>query len=88
MKLTLTIQNQQTLESTLQELSTEHGGAWVAVRRGFSIRFTFLQYKCPSAVPDSFYDLSDNQIGYKGEIVGFTRAAVQRERNRALGING
>ena len=88
MKLTLVIQNQQGLESMLQELSSKQGGAWVAVRRGFSIRFTFLQFKSPSAVPDSFYDLSDNQIGYKGEIVGFTRAAVQREHNRALGING
>jgi len=85
MKLTETIQNETELEARLITLSQEYGGAWVFVIRPFSHSVQFIRFENPSRVPDRYHDLTQNTIAYKGELRGFTRAAIIREQNRGLG---
>lgn len=66
----------------LKELSLKYGGAWVYDVLPFSHDTKFVQYVSPSKVPDSWYGISHNQIGYKGKIVPFTEAAQYREQKR------
>lgn len=78
--------NQENLEKCLRSLSAEFGGAWVFWLPAFATPTDpceFICYKSPSRVPDSFmnrYEL----MGYKGELVPFTRGARIREQNRGL----
>ena len=82
-KTRLTMRDEKHLSDTLKRLSREHGGAWVASRRGFSFDFDFTRYQNPSSVPDWAYDLSRREMGYKGKIRGFTPSAIRREGLRA-----
>jgi len=66
----------------LKELSIKHSGAWVYNVLPFSHDTRFTQFSSPSKVPDSWYDISNNQIGYKDEVVPFSEAAQFREQNR------
>jgi len=66
----------------LKELSLKYGGAWVYNVMPFSHDTRFTQFSSPSKVPDSWYDISHNQIGYKGKIVSFSKAAQYREQKR------
>jgi len=57
----------------LKELSLKYGGAWV---------YSVMPFGGDTKVPDSWYDTSHNQIGYKGKIVPFSKAAQYREQKR------
>lgn len=70
------------VKKTLKELSLKHGGAWVYNVLPFSHTTRFLRFQSPSQVPDSFYEISHNQIGWKGKIVPFSKAAQYREQQR------
>ena len=94
MKIVETILDTATLNKRLVELSKQHGGAWVFSIMPFSHETRFYQYKSPSKVPDHFYDLTrgigaypEGRIGYKGKMVGFTKAAIIREQQRGWGDN-
>ena len=72
------------IEGEIATLSLRHGGAWVYSVKPFTNAVTYTQYKCPSDVPDRCYDMADNQIGWEGHIVPFTKAARIREQNRGI----
>ncbi|MFA5385552.1 MAG: hypothetical protein WC364_13030 [Eubacteriales bacterium] len=78
------------VETRMCNLSIEHGGAWIACALPFSQpgdEVNFIRYSSPCKVPDEHYDRTHNRIAYKGQIVGFTSAAIIREQNRGMGSN-
>jgi len=80
----LTMRDPDHLYDTMKQLSSEHGGAWIARRIGFSLNFEFTRYQNPSSVPDCEYDLVGRELAWKGQIRGFTPGAIEREANRGL----
>jgi hypothetical protein len=80
------------LHKRLKELSIKEGGAWTFSILPFSHDVHFVSADSPSKIPDSYFDgttqfghYPEGRIGYKGEIVGFTKAARIREQNRGIG---
>ena len=74
--------------SRIQTLSRD-GKAYVALRIPFG-GVEIKSYQSPSAIPDSVIDLAfgdpkHNAVAYKGQLQGFTKAAIVREQNRGLG---
>jgi len=67
---------------TLKDLSLKYGGAWAYNVLPFSHNTRFIQFASPSKIPDSYFEISHNQIGYKGRIVPFTKATQYREQQR------
>jgi len=84
-KIVEEIADENALEERLKELSIAPGGAWCYSILPFAHTTTFAQFKSPSRVPDYMHDHARNRIGWKGEIVPFTKAARIREQNRGLG---
>jgi len=86
------IKDTQHLHKRLKELSIKEGGAWSFSITPFSHEVTFFGAESPSKLPDYLIhetsqcgEYPNGRIGYKGEIVGFTKAAKIREQNRGLG---
>jgi hypothetical protein len=78
------------IKAELVKRSATLGGAWIALRMPFSNEVEYIRYASPSRIPDSLYDLcrplgEEPPVGYKGKLVGFTKAAIIREQNRATG---
>lgn len=76
------------IDAKLIELSMS-GGAWVASFPGFGREAVLLRFSVPSRVPDH-YQQSPNpfyepRIAFRGKLCGFSKAAVIREQNRAIG---
>lgn len=90
-KIICSVSRVEELLDKLKELSLQEGGAWVIYHRPFHQDFELHQYKSPSSVPDFYidigfiHDLKHVPIGYKGKIVNFSKTALIREQNRALG---
>ena len=84
-KIVEEIADENALEERLKELSITPGGAWCYSIRPFMHTVTFVQFKTPCKVPDHMHDHACNRIGWKGEIVPFTKAARIREQNRGIG---
>ena len=84
-RITIEIKDEEELLNKLKDLSL-NGGAWVYTILPFSHTTNFSQYKNPSSVPDYYKDLSRNRIGWKGQVIEFTKAAQIREQNRGLGV--
>lgn len=84
-RITLYPKDEDHLIKILKDLSMS-GGAWVYIIKPYDANHEteFSQYDNPSSVPDYFIDLTRGKIGYKGNIVGFTRAAKRREQNRGV----
>ena len=74
--------NKKEVLQTLKSLSLKYGGAWVYNVLPFSHDTRFAQFVSPSKIPDSWFDISHNQIGYKGKIISFPKAAQYREQQR------
>jgi len=81
-ELTYTLTNSKEVQAKQLELSIKYGGAWTYDVLPFTTTVLFAQFKSPSNVPDSYFDICHNQIGYKGQIVPFTDAAQYREHQR------
>jgi len=80
------------LHKRLKELSIKEGGAWTFSIMPFSHEVHFVQADSPSKIPDSFFEATtqfgnypEGRIGYKGEVIAFTKAARIREQNRGIG---
>ena len=82
---TMTIKNEAELMNTLCQLSQKHGGAWVFTVKPFSHIVKFERFQNPSSIPEHFISLTQNTMAHKGQIRGFTKAAIKREQNRGLG---
>ena len=86
--LTEEIADDAALTARLCELSRTDGGAWCYTIRPFSHTVRFVKFSSPCRVPDGLLGMqwgTAGQIGYKGEIVPFTKAAGIREQNRGIG---
>lgn len=80
------------LHKRLKELSLKEGGAWAFVIMPFSHEVHFVGAESPSKLSDGLLDATrgngeypEGRIGYKGEIIGFSKAARIREQNRGIG---
>lgn len=72
------------VQNRLKSLSIS-GGAWIASRWPYSMTIHFYRFQSPCRVPDQYYDGCQGQIGWRGQIVQFTKAARRREQNRGFG---
>jgi hypothetical protein len=80
------------LHKRLKELSVKEGGAWSFDIMPFSNEVHFYRADSPSKLPDYLYESTtgfgnhpDGRIGYKGEIIGFSKSVKAREQNRGIG---
>lgn len=80
------------LHKRLKELSIKEGGAWSFSIMPFSHEVHFISADSPSKIPDAYLDgtrgygeYPKGRIGYKGELIGFSKAACIREQNRGMG---
>ena len=78
------VRNTQHLRERLLYLSNKFGGAWTFSVTPFSHQTTFYQADSPSKLPDWLINLSRNKLAFKGQIRGFSPAAVIREQNRGV----
>ena len=82
--VTETIENEDALRARLIELSRTKGGAWASSAQPFSHETDFYQAKSPSKIPDWLYWEQQyprtTPIAYKGKMVPFSVAAVEREQ--------
>lgn len=79
------VRSGETLRALLVSLSREHGGAWAYFVLPFSNCVIFQRFAYPSVVPDRLRDgmgMSGWRMGYRGQLVPFTPAAVVREQQR------
>jgi hypothetical protein len=86
------IKDTEHLHKRLKELSVKEGGAWSFSITPFSHEVTFFGAPSPSKLPDylieqtrQYGEYPNGRIGYKGEIVGFSKAAKIRDQNRGIG---
>lgn len=80
------IENADALKVRLIELSG-NGQAWAYHIKPFSHEVTFVAFASPSRVPDWYYDLmytTDHQMGYRGRLAPFSKAAILREEWRGI----
>ena len=84
-KITEEIADEKALVARLIELSKTRGGAWTFSVLPFSHTVTFHGAASPSRLPDWLVDLSGKRVAYKSKMTTFSRSALLREQNRALG---
>lgn len=78
------VETEDEIIDALKNLSRDEGGAWTYSLLRFKRKITYIKFDNPSSVPDYFHDITQDTIGYQGEIRGFTEAAKERERRRGL----
>ena len=85
------VRDAQHIYALLKQYSATEGGAWGWHILPFSHTCRFFKYASPSRVPFDMMDwMRTNEypqgaIGYKGQIVAFSKAQVIRDQQRGYG---